>query len=116
MDVALIFRIQHELHMSSGWAGIIMTGLSCVMVIGSIFIRWLGKRFTMGALITVSTIGQVLPPFVLAVSTNPEVIVIAQFTVGVLLVAWNVQTSTLRQFIIPDHLLGRCVSVFRMIA
>lgn len=116
IDVALIFRIQHELHAASALAGVIMTGLSCGMVAGSMMIGRLAKRFGMGVLLLSSAIGQIFPPFILAVTNSPIVIVAAQFVTGLLLVAWNVQIKTLRQAIIPDELLGRCVSVFRLIA
>ncbi len=116
IDIALLFRIKNELHLASNWAGIIMAGLSCGMVIGAIAIGRIKKRFSMGLLLAISTIGQVIPPFLLIISQNPIVILFTQFIVGFLLIAWNIQTVTLRQLIVPDHLLGRCTSLFRMIA
>ncbi|MBA4544604.1 MFS transporter [Thermoactinomyces daqus] len=115
MDIALIYRIKNELHLASDWAGIIMAGLSCGMVVGSLGIGQVKKRFSMGTLMMISTIGLVLPPFILTLSTNPIVILLVQFLIGFMLVAWNVQTTTIRQSVIPDHLLGRCVSIFRLI-
>jgi hypothetical protein len=47
---------------------------------------------------------------------NPYVIA-AGYTLGGLGVAlWNVDTVTLRQLIIPDHLLGRVISAHRLIS
>ncbi|KEO81101.1 MFS transporter [Tumebacillus flagellatus] len=116
MDLALLVRINDELHLASGWAGIIMAGLSGGMVAGSLVIGKAKQRFSMGALMTVTTVGQVIPPFLLATLTNPVAILLTQAFVGFLLIAWGVQSTTLRQTIVPDHLLGRCVSVFRLIA
>lgn len=116
IDIALLFRIKNELQLASNWAGIIMAGLSCGMVIGAIVIGRIKKRFSMGTLLAISTIGQVIPPFLLIVSKDPIVILFTQFIVGFLLISWNIQTVTLRQLIVPDHLLGRCTSLFRMIA
>ncbi|WP_088011573.1 MFS transporter [Gottfriedia acidiceleris] len=116
IDIALLFHIKTELHLASNWAGIIMAGLSCGMLIGAIAIGRIKKGFSMGILLAFSTIGQVIPPFLLIVSKDPFVILSTQFIVGFLLIAWNIQTVTLRQLIVPDQLLGRCTSLFRMIA
>lgn len=116
MDVSLLYRIQHELVLSSQWAGIIMTGLSGGMLLGSLVHRWIGKRIHMGRWLTISSILQVAPPIVLSVTKNPLVIFLIQIFIGVLLVAWNIQSVTLRQLLIPDHLLGRSSSAFRFLA
>lgn len=116
IDIALLYRIKNELHFESNWAGIIMGGLSFGMVIGSFVMGKLKRRYSMGFLLTISTFGQVLPPILLIISNNPIVIVFTQFLVGLLLIVWNIQTVTLRQLMVPNYLLGRCVSLFRMIA
>lgn len=116
MDVALLYRVQHELALRSAWAGVIMTGLSGGMLIGSVVNRWAGKRMNMGVWLTISSILQVIPPILLALTVNPFMICLIQIFIGVLLVAWNVQSVTLRQSFIPNHLLGRSSSVFRLSA
>jgi predicted MFS family arabinose efflux permease len=116
MDVALIYRLQHEIHLASGWAGVVMTGLGCGMFMGSFTLAWLNRRLTTGVLLITATALQVIPPFILAVLRAPLLMVLVQFVIGILLVIWNVQTVTLRQLLVPDWILGRCVSVFRMIA
>ncbi|WP_436663447.1 MFS transporter [Alicyclobacillus acidoterrestris] len=116
MDVALLYRIQHELTLRSQWAGIIMTGLSGGMLLGSLVNRWAGKRINMNRWLTISSILQVVPPLVLSFTKNPLVICLIQIFIGVLLVAWNVQSVTLRQMLIPDYLLGRSSSAFRLSA
>jgi len=116
MDVSLLYRIQHELVLGSQWAGIIMTGLSGGMLLGSLVHRWVGKRIHMGRWLTISSILQVAPPIVLSVTNNLWVIFLIQIFIGVLLVAWNIQSVTLRQLLIPDHLLGRSSSAFRLLA
>ncbi|MDF9530190.1 MULTISPECIES: MFS transporter [Bacillus cereus group] len=115
MDIALIYRVKNELSLASSWAGIIMAGLSCGMVVGSIVVSRFKNRFGLGTLITISTFGLAIPPFILALTTNPIILLFTQFIVGFMIVSWNIQTTTLRQSIIPDHLLGRSVSIFRLI-
>lgn len=116
MDIALLHRIKNELLLPSEWAGLIVAALSGGLLAGSLVVGRMKKRFTMAQLLSGSSLGLVFPPFLLAWFDSPFVLIIAQFLVGFLLVAWNVQTTTLRQMIVPDHLQGRCVSLFRIIA
>ncbi|WP_067621430.1 MFS transporter [Alicyclobacillus acidiphilus] len=116
MDVALLYRIQHELVLPAWWAGIMMGGLSAGMLLGSFIHRWTDQRVSVDRWLTISSILQVVPPIVLSVSNNPIIMCGMQIFIGVLLVAWNVQSATLRQTLIPDHLLGRTSSAFRLSA
>jgi MFS family permease len=116
MDVALLYRLQHELTLGSQWAGIIMTGLSGGMLLGSLVNRWIGKQIDMGPWLTISAVLQVFPPIILAFTRSPILICLVQVFIGILLVAWNVQSVTLRQTLIQNHLLGRSSSVFRLSA
>lgn len=116
MDVALLYRMQHELHLTSRWAGIAMTGLPAGMLLGAVVNRLFGKRLDIGSWLILSTCLQVLPPILLAYTSNPMAISLIQMGIGILLVAWNVQIVTLRQTLIPDHLRGRALSVFRLSA
>jgi MFS family permease len=116
MDIALLYRANHELLLPSGWSGMIMAGLSGGMLVGSLLIGRAARRFRPGAMLLVSTTGLVVPPLLLTVSDTPVVMLLVQVLVGLLLIAWNVQSTTLRQSLVPDHLLGRCVSIFRLIA
>lgn len=114
MDVALLFRLQHELKLTSTWVGIILVGLSAGMLAGSLVNRKLGSKMATGSWLTLASVLQVFPPLLLAQVKSPYVILGIQFVIGVLLVAWNVQSVTLRQSLVPNHLLGRASSVFRL--
>lgn len=116
MDVALLFRIQRELTLGSKWAGVIMTGLSVGMLIGGLVNRRAARRIPVGTWLTMSSMLQVVPPILLSFVTNPTFLLVIQVFVGSLLVAWNVQSVTLRQRLIPNDLLGRSSSVFRLSA
>jgi predicted MFS family arabinose efflux permease len=116
IDVALLYRLQHELRLGAQWAGIIMTGLSGGMFVGSLVNKWVGKHIDVGRWLTISAVLQVFPPIMLAFTQNAIVICLLQVYTGILLVAWNVQSVTLRQTLVPNHLLGRSSSVFRLSA
>ena len=48
--------------------------------------------------------------------SNVPAVVALNLLAGVLALLWNVITVSLRQSIIPDHLLGRVNSVYRFLA
>ncbi|MCZ7535912.1 MAG: MFS transporter [Acidimicrobiia bacterium] len=52
----------------------------------------------------------------LPATRSPAVVVVASAVAGWVAVTWNVTTVTLRQAIVPDHLLGRVNSVYRLLA
>ncbi|SFU47975.1 MFS transporter [Alicyclobacillus macrosporangiidus] len=114
MDVALLYRVQHELRLPSLWAGWVMTGLGAGMLAGSLAYRVLGGRLR--SWLSASAAGLVVPPLLLAFIRTPVWMVVVQGAIGVLLTVWNVQSVTLRQTLIPDELRGRCSSVFRLFA
>ncbi|TCP59203.1 putative MFS family arabinose efflux permease [Tumebacillus sp. BK434] len=116
MDLALIYRANQELHLSAHWAGYIMAGLSGGMLAGSFFLARIKNRFSTRSLLTVSTLLQVIPPFLFAITHAPVVLVLGQVMIGCLIIVWSVTTTTLRQSTVPDELQGRCASVFRIIA
>jgi hypothetical protein len=62
-------------------------------VFGSILLNRTKNRFNIRQLLTISTIGLVLPPFLLAIFKAPVLILCSQVLVGFLVVAWNVQTN-----------------------
>ncbi|WP_201769659.1 MFS transporter [Amycolatopsis orientalis] len=74
--------------------------------------RALGRT---GALVLSLLTGAVLVG-IPAVTTNPYVIGAAFFAGGAGVVVWNVIVVSLRQRIIPDHLLGRGTSAHRLVA
>lgn len=116
MDVALLYRIQHELRLSSHWAGIIMGGLSFGMFFGGLMHRLARRRMSTRTILFWSSTLQILPPLILACTKSAYIIVLTQAAIGVLLVAFNIQAITLRQQLVPNHLLGRCSSAFRLMA
>ena len=48
--------------------------------------------------------------------SNVPVVAVMNLLAGLLAVLWNVITVSLRQSIVPDHLLGRVNSVYRFLA
>jgi MFS family permease len=90
----------------------IAAGSFCGSFVAERIERALGRSrsLTLSLLISVVVVG--LP----AVTTNPYVIGTVFFLGGVGIVVWNVIVVSLRQRIIPNHLLGRGTSSHRLVA
>jgi MFS family permease len=96
--------------------GVLLTTGALGSILGSVYAGRIVKRFgrarPLVAAIVASSIGLGIP----ALTANPF-IVGASFVIGGSAgVVWNVITVSFRQSIIPDHLLGRVNSVYRLLA
>ena len=96
--------------------GILMTTFAAGSVVGSFIAAPLERRFgrvpLLFASVVVIAIGLAIPAF-----TTSAIAIGAGFVVsGMFIVIWNVITVTLRQRIVPDHLLGRLNSAYRLFA
>jgi MFS family permease len=74
--------------------------------------RTFGRVPVLFASVVVTAVGIAVPAF----TTNPFIIGAAFLLSGVFIVVWNVITVTLRQRIVPDHLLGRVNAGYRLFA
>jgi len=96
--------------------GVLLTTFALGSVIGSLSAARLETRFgripVLFTCVVASAVSTAVPAF-----TANAFIVGASFVVGGLLaIVWNVITVSLRQRIIPDHLLGRVNSAYRLLA
>jgi MFS family permease len=100
---------------TTGFAAIMMAGAA-----GAIAGGWTGaavsKRLGPGPSLVVALTGAALAEVTIGLSSNVPVVAGLNFLGAMLVVLWNVVTVSLRQAIIPDHLLGRVNSVYRFFA
>jgi MFS family permease len=96
--------------------GLLIVPVALGSVIGSLLadriVRPLGTAPTL--VMSVAIMG--LAQFGIGLTTSVAVFVAFTFTIGVANMTWNVITVSLRQALIPDHLLGRINSVYRLLA
>lgn len=93
--------------------GLLMTGAAVGAVAGSMVAHRASARIGPGTSLFVSLAGLGACLAAIGLMSSP-VVVYAVFVIeGFLVVLWNVITVSLRQSIIPDHLLGRVNSVYR---
>jgi MFS family permease len=96
--------------------GLFMTTFAAGSVAGSFAAARLERRFGRVPLlfgsVAVMSLGLAVPAF----TTNPFVIGVGFVMSGMFVVVWNVITVSLRQRIVPDRLLGRLNSAYRLFA
>ena len=96
--------------------GLLLTGFALGSIIGSVATermeRALGRANLLATTVAVNAVMTIVPAF-----TSSALVVGASFVFsGVTIVAWNVVTVSLRQRIVPDHLLGRVNATYRLLA
>ena len=106
---------QERLGLGSVGYGVLLTSSAVGGVAGSLaaerFVRWLGAGTTMriGLVIEAASAG------VIALSREPLVVGAMFVLFGFHAIVWNVVTISLRQQIIPERLLGRVNSAYRLL-
>ncbi len=96
--------------------GVLTTTFALGSVIGSVTAARLERRFGRIPLLFLCVLMSAASFFVPAFTASALLIGPAWVIAGVFIVVWNVITVSLRQRIIPDHLLGRVNSAYRLFA
>lgn len=109
----LVLFVQEVLDLGPEGFGLVMTASAIGAVVSSQISPWLAVRLPPGA-----TLGGILGLQVflylgLLLVPSVPVFVLGSVTLGFNMVWWNIITVSLRQRIIPDHLLSRVNSVYR---
>jgi MFS family permease len=112
--VVMVLFAQEILSLFEGWQfGMVITGTAIGAVLGSLVADRITKRLSPGTSLQVSVVGMGLSFTVIALTSSAGIVWLVGVASGLFIVLWNVITVSLRQRIIPDHLLGRVNSVYR---
>jgi MFS family permease len=102
--------------LSSAGFGVILTAFAAGSLVGSFFVesleRHLGRARTLVLAMAIGPLFWLVP----AVTANAMAIAAGFFVGSALNIGWNVITVSLRQRIVPDHLLGRVNAGYRLLA
>jgi MFS family permease len=96
--------------------GTLLTAMACGGVLGALAVEPLRHRLGTRAVLTLDLIGTGLLVGIPGLTTNALAIAAATFIGGAGAAVWRVIVSTLRQVLVPDHLLGRVYSASRWIS
>ena len=111
--VSVLF-VQDVLGLYEGWQfGIVTTGFAAGAVMGSLLADRVTKRLSPGTALVTSIIGMGTAVALMGLLPWAVLFWLCGVLAGVFIVIWNVITVSLRQRLIPDHLLGRVNSVYR---
>lgn len=102
--------------LSEAQFGLFMTTFALGSVAGSFVAARLEKRFGRVPLLFVSVLVVSASTMIPGFTANPFAVGAGFVLTGVFVVVWNIITVSLRQRIVPDHLLGRLNSAYRLFA
>ena len=111
----LVLYAQDVLGLDSRGYGFLLTAVAAGMVIGAQVVPWLVPHVPPGAALTMVFVVQGTVYVTVFVVPNVVLFSLLWVLVGFATVWWNVVTLSLRQRIIPDHLLSRVLSAYRTI-
>jgi MFS family permease len=111
----LVLFADEVLNLSSVGYGLLMTTGGIGGVLGSLFAERIGYLFGTGRTLFLTMLLQGPVFAAIALSGNPFVVGAMIALLGVAAFIWNVLTFALRQVLVPDELLGRVTSVYRLL-
>lgn len=94
--------------------GLLLTAGAAGGVLGTVVAAPVSKRLGQGASLFLSILTSAAALTVMGLTSSPIVVWAMLSFQSVFIVLWNVITVSLRQSLIPDHLLGRVNSVYRL--
>lgn len=104
---------QEILHLDATGFGILLTGAAVGALLGSFVSEHITTRTGDGVALRLMLLVSIFSFAGIGLSSHPAPVWILLAVSGLFIVVWNVVTVSLRQSIIPDHLLGRVNSVYR---
>jgi MFS family permease len=104
-----------RLGLSEAGYGLLLTAFAVGAVLGTLVVerleQWLGRARALWVAVAAFAVQMAIP-----LVPNVYVIYVVTLLCGVLGVGWNIITVSLRQRIVPDRLLGRLNSAYRLLA
>ncbi|QDY90586.1 MFS transporter [Arthrobacter sp. UKPF54-2] len=105
-----------EMKLSEAGFGLLLTASALGAFIGSFSSEWAEARLGRSKSLMLTIFGSALVVGAPALTSNPYVLCPILFVGGMLVMLWNIITVSLRQRIVPNHLLGRVNSAYRLLA
>ncbi len=96
--------------------GLVLSSMAIGGLLGGITSDRLTRAIGEGSTLRLVMLTSAVATAALPATRSTAVVVVASAVAGWVAVTWNVTTVSLRQAIVPDHLLGRVNSVYRLLA
>jgi MFS family permease len=104
------------LHLSEWGFGVILAASAIGGLVGGLVAPRLARFFGDGKSFYIITISAAVAELVIGLTSNAVIVAVAMIAFGLGAMWWNVIAVSLRQSIVPDQLLGRVNSVYRLLA
>ena len=111
-----VLYVLEILGLSETGYGLLLAITAAGGVIGSLVAPHLARLFGDGPSFYIIIGMGVIEALAIGLTSSPVVVTVAMITAGLGAMWWNVIAVALRQSIVPDHLLGRVNSVYRLLA
>ncbi|HEY1135484.1 MAG TPA: MFS transporter [Nocardioides sp.] len=110
----IVLFVQEVLGVLDGWAfGLVLTGSAIGSVLAGLVSERIVRRLSPGPTLLLAVAGMGLGLGAAGLTSSPVLFWTIELATGLTVVLWNVVTVSLRQRIIPDHLLGRVNAAYR---
>ena len=96
--------------------GFLVTVDGIASIITSFFIAWFVRRTSHASVMRFSVVAYTLASLCFGLGTAPAVIVLGAVIGGIAHPTWNVNSATIRQRLVPDHVFGRMMTAYLFIA
>jgi MFS family permease len=113
-SIFVLFALQ-ILDLSKGGFGILLATMAAGSIAGGLVGPWVNRVLGPGTTLIATVFVGAAAPLVIALTSSPVVAGMMLVLEGLVIIVWNVITVSLRQAIIPDRLLGRVNSVYRLV-
>ena len=114
-DAVLVLYSLEILHLSNFGYGVLLALLAVGGLLGSVAAGWINRRVGLRAVVGGTAVIQGALLLAVGLSSSLIVVGVAMLVIGTTSMVWNVVTVSLRQRIVPPHLLGRVTSSYRVI-
>ena len=104
------------LGLSEAGYGVLLTTSAVGSLAGSLLADRFERRVGRSRMLWIAVVGSGFPSIVMALSSSPWAVGAGWVFGGFTVIGWNVITVSLRQRIVPDHLLGRVNAGYRLVA
>lgn len=111
----LVLLAQDELGVSERAFGLFLAGMAVGSVVGGLLGPRIARRLGASRSLRLTAFVDGLAPIAVGLTSSPVVAAAALSVAGGFGTVWNVITVSLRQQLVPDHLLGRVNSVYRFL-
>jgi len=115
-NAVFILFAQEDLHTTVFTFGLLMTGVALGGTLGGLLSAKIIKKCGRSLILTLTILGMPVTFIATAFSTRWEIVWFFSGLEMFFAILWNVVTVSMRQEIIPDHLLGRVNSAYRFFA